>query len=378
MNISMISSDNVVALTTLSSSTLCLSVVLLDDPLSAVDARVGSLIFFECIMKALRGRGKGVILATHQLQYMRYADRILALDKDGHQIFYGAYSELQEEKEIFAVLSASVEEHTADDEEGVGEEEGEGEEGRSSSPWRESEKASRHAHDDIPHPVDKPPSPDLPPTYDDASAVPFTATQRLSLPTVSSTCTPSTPPSIGSPEISNPSTPRTITPCAMYLDASARTYSPNTLEAIFSQSDAMMDDRVFVPIPPTDAAIAAPLVVPQRMTPTAITTTTTTATPPPPPPPALRYDIKLSTRGKVPPPDISVKKSLLPLEASASLATKLSPDDGHIAGEVEEVETKSVDQIIVSEDRVEGRLSLRIWRQYFRAGTFTSERVLVW
>ena len=275
--------------------------MLLDDPLSAVDAKVGSLIFFECILKALRDRGKGVILATHQLQYMRYADRILALDKDGNQIFYGTYSELQEEKEVFAVLSASVEEHGAgDDEEGA--EEGEG--GRASSPWRQSDSASRNAHDDIPHPFEKPPSPDIPPTYDDSSALPFTATQRLSLPTVSSTCTPSTPPSIGSPEMSSPTTPRTISPCAMYLDASARTYSPNTLDALFSQSDAMIDDHVFVPIPipPTDAVIIAPL-APQLKTPT--------------PPPSLRYDIKLSTRGKVSPPDVTAKKSLLPVEGSA-------------------------------------------------------------
>ena len=331
--------------------------VLLDDPLSAVDAKVGSLIFFECILKALRDRGKGVILATHQLQYMRYAHRILALDKDGNQIFYGTYSELQEEKEIFAVLSASVEDHgDGDDEEGV-------EGGRASSPWRESDIASRDAHDDIPHPIEKPPSPELTPTYGDSSALPFTATQRLSLPTVSSTCTPSTPPSIGSPEISSPSTPRTISPCAMYLDASARTYSPNTLDALFSQSDAMMDAHVFVPIPipPTDAVIVAPLALSQRMTPTATPT------------PTLRYDIKLSTRGKALPPDVTAKKSLLPVEESASSASKLSPDDGHIAGEGEggEVETKSVDQIIVSEDRVEGRLSLRIWRQYFRAGWLT-------
>ena len=69
---------------------------ILDDPLSAVDAHVGSALFFDCIMTALKGRGKGVVLATHQTQYLPYADQILVLDKDGQQTFYGSYKELQQ------------------------------------------------------------------------------------------------------------------------------------------------------------------------------------------------------------------------------------------------------------------------------------------
>ena len=47
-------------------------------------------------MKALKGRGKGVVLATHQTQYLPYADKILVLNKDGQQTFYGTYKEFQQ------------------------------------------------------------------------------------------------------------------------------------------------------------------------------------------------------------------------------------------------------------------------------------------
>jgi ATP-binding cassette, subfamily C (CFTR/MRP), member 4 len=70
-------------------------VFLLDDPLSAVDAHVGKDLFFECIHNTLRTqRNKGVILVTHQLQNMRYADKILVLSPSGQQVFYGSHEEL--------------------------------------------------------------------------------------------------------------------------------------------------------------------------------------------------------------------------------------------------------------------------------------------
>jgi ATP-binding cassette, subfamily C (CFTR/MRP), member 4 len=70
-------------------------VFFLDDPLSAVDAHVGKDLFFECIHNTLRTqRNKGVILVTHQLQNMRYADKILILSPSGEQVFYGSHEEL--------------------------------------------------------------------------------------------------------------------------------------------------------------------------------------------------------------------------------------------------------------------------------------------
>eukprot|EP00063_Salmo_salar_P008460 XP_013983295.1 PREDICTED: multidrug resistance-associated protein 9-like isoform X2 [Salmo salar] len=53
-------------------------IILLDDPLSAVDAHVGKHIFEECIKKTLKG--KSIILVTHQLQYLEFCDEVLVLE----------------------------------------------------------------------------------------------------------------------------------------------------------------------------------------------------------------------------------------------------------------------------------------------------------
>ncbi|CAD6222001.1 GSCOCT00005267001.2-RA-CDS [Cotesia congregata] len=52
---------------------------LLDDPLSAVDARVARLLFNECISKYLHGKTR--ILVTHQLNYLKQADTIAMIDR---------------------------------------------------------------------------------------------------------------------------------------------------------------------------------------------------------------------------------------------------------------------------------------------------------
>ena len=52
-------------------------IYLLDDPLSAVDARVGNQLFWKCIKGFLKD--KVVILITHQIHYLKEADEILVL-----------------------------------------------------------------------------------------------------------------------------------------------------------------------------------------------------------------------------------------------------------------------------------------------------------
>ena len=63
-------------------------ILLLDDPLSAVDPHVAHAIFNECIVGYLKN--KCVILATHQLQFLKEVDKILVLNK-GEQLQMGNY-----------------------------------------------------------------------------------------------------------------------------------------------------------------------------------------------------------------------------------------------------------------------------------------------
>lgn len=79
--------------------------VILDDPLSAVDAEVSDHLFNNCIKGFLSD--KTVILATHQIHIMSQADKILVLDK-GHQIFFGSYSELQQREEITHIVGKLI------------------------------------------------------------------------------------------------------------------------------------------------------------------------------------------------------------------------------------------------------------------------------
>ncbi|KAM9192149.1 LOW QUALITY PROTEIN: ATP-binding cassette sub-family C member 11-like [Dugong dugon] len=76
-------------------------VYLLDDPLSAVDTRVGKHIFEECIKKTLRG--KTIILMAHQLQYLEFCDQIVLLE-DGKICETGTHNELIEKKGRYAQL----------------------------------------------------------------------------------------------------------------------------------------------------------------------------------------------------------------------------------------------------------------------------------
>jgi len=76
-------------------------VVLLDDPLSAVDAHVGKHIFFECIKKELAGRT--ILFVTHQLQYLKDCDEVIMLS-EGVVAEQGKHEHLMQRKGDYAEL----------------------------------------------------------------------------------------------------------------------------------------------------------------------------------------------------------------------------------------------------------------------------------
>jgi len=76
-------------------------IILLDDPLSAVDSEVSETIFNHCIKSLLKE--KTVILATHQIHVLANADKILVLSNGG-QIFFGVYEELKEREDISDII----------------------------------------------------------------------------------------------------------------------------------------------------------------------------------------------------------------------------------------------------------------------------------
>uniref|UniRef100_A0A8C7MT47 ATP-binding cassette sub-family C member 5 n=1 Tax=Oncorhynchus kisutch TaxID=8019 RepID=A0A8C7MT47_ONCKI len=80
-------------------------ILLLDDPLSAVDAHVGSHLFHNAIRTA--SKGKTTIFVTHQLQYLAECDHVILM-KDGQIAEHGTHSQLMGRDRDYAALFNSV------------------------------------------------------------------------------------------------------------------------------------------------------------------------------------------------------------------------------------------------------------------------------
>ncbi|KAG0018030.1 hypothetical protein BGZ81_010421 [Podila clonocystis] len=92
-------------------------VVLLDDPLSAVDAHVGKYLFKNCIMGALHGKTR--VLVTHQLHVLPQVDYIICM-KDGEIVERGTFHELMSNDGEFSNLMKAhggIEEDQVEEEE---------------------------------------------------------------------------------------------------------------------------------------------------------------------------------------------------------------------------------------------------------------------
>jgi ABC-type multidrug transport system fused ATPase/permease subunit len=53
-------------------------ILLLDDPISAVDSKVAKKIFYDCLKKL--SKNKTVILVTHQISYLYDCDEVIILN----------------------------------------------------------------------------------------------------------------------------------------------------------------------------------------------------------------------------------------------------------------------------------------------------------
>uniref|UniRef100_A0A7N6C441 Uncharacterized protein n=1 Tax=Anabas testudineus TaxID=64144 RepID=A0A7N6C441_ANATE len=80
-------------------------ILLLDDPLSAVDACVGSHVFHKAIKGA--AKGKTVLFVTHQLQYLSECDDIILM-KDGQIAEHGTHAQLMSKERDYATLFKSM------------------------------------------------------------------------------------------------------------------------------------------------------------------------------------------------------------------------------------------------------------------------------
>ncbi|XP_031356890.1 probable multidrug resistance-associated protein lethal(2)03659 isoform X2 [Photinus pyralis] len=76
-------------------------IYILDDPLSAVDSRVGKSIFHDCFKSLLKD--KTVVLITHQVQYLKAADDIIVLN-NGTVTAQGSFSDLVSQNVDFDVI----------------------------------------------------------------------------------------------------------------------------------------------------------------------------------------------------------------------------------------------------------------------------------
>ncbi|XP_077977977.1 ATP-binding cassette sub-family C member 9-like [Glandiceps talaboti] len=71
-------------------------IVLMDDPLSALDVHVGSHLLEQGIMDFLKKENRTVVLVTHQIQYLDYADKVIVMD-NGRIYSQGDLQEIQKQ-----------------------------------------------------------------------------------------------------------------------------------------------------------------------------------------------------------------------------------------------------------------------------------------
>jgi ABC-type bacteriocin/lantibiotic exporter with double-glycine peptidase domain len=77
-------------------------IVLMDDPISALDANVKKRIFRHVFMDKFRHKTR--ILVTHAVDFLKYVDAIVLL-KEGEVVLNGSYEEVKDSPYIKEVLT---------------------------------------------------------------------------------------------------------------------------------------------------------------------------------------------------------------------------------------------------------------------------------
>ncbi|PVD32870.1 hypothetical protein C0Q70_08317 [Pomacea canaliculata] len=87
--------------------------IIMDDPLSALDAHVGRHVFEEAIMKRLVKRKKTVILVSHHVQYLSHAGQVIVV-ADGGIYYQGKVGEVKKfDSELYESWRKSIKEARA-------------------------------------------------------------------------------------------------------------------------------------------------------------------------------------------------------------------------------------------------------------------------
>jgi ATP-binding cassette subfamily C (CFTR/MRP) protein 2 len=83
-------------------------IVLIDDSLSALDAHVGKSIFLNVFLDKFVKRGKTVIMCTHVLEYLSYADKVVFIE-NGEITCQGNHNEMKESEPDYRIFIAEEE-----------------------------------------------------------------------------------------------------------------------------------------------------------------------------------------------------------------------------------------------------------------------------
>ena len=83
-------------------------IILMDDPISALDANVKKKIFKKVFIEKLKNKTR--VLVTHAVDFLQYVDTIILL-KDGEIVLKGTYEELKHSpylKEVIAIHKQGI------------------------------------------------------------------------------------------------------------------------------------------------------------------------------------------------------------------------------------------------------------------------------